>query len=421
MRAVILLRMVGLVFVYGTTPMPPPIVSVADFGCAETLEKLRSNGGGTMLVPSGEWKCPSLNLTSHLTIYLEAGATIKADSHTDWPLIDPLSNYGVGAGPVSRTRNTVDGPRWAPFLYGYNVTNLTIGGENGTIDGSGEYWWRRVWLGTEQHTRPSLFECVHCDDIILEDTTFKNSGFWTIHPVLSRGIIARRLTVLGQQWSLFPPALGSPNTDGFDPDSCSDVLLEDSYFAVDDDAVAIKAGWDCAGWGTPSNNITIRNLTVWHGGGGISIGSEMSGGVSNVLIEDILLQHGSYGLFIKTGGRDVTRGGFVQNVTMRNVEIIGAQKSAVSILADYGATNPYCSEPKRMPTHVRNITFMNVTSRGALNSSLMLVGSADAPTLDITLANVTFEQSPFKYYCGGSVSGVAVDVSPKLPSQCGLS
>merc|ERR1712070_1333271 len=111
---------------------------------------------------------------------------------------------------------------------------------------------------------------------------------------------ASRITVLN-------PTTGQdlvvPNTDGFDPDSTSDVLLEDSYFHVNDDAVAIKAGWDCAGYnlGVPSDNITIRNISVWHGGGGISIGSEMSGGVSNVHVSNVLLRHGSYGLYLKCG------------------------------------------------------------------------------------------------------------------------
>merc|ERR1712187_90338 len=144
-----------------------------------------------------------------MTIYLKAGATLKADPKAEWPLIDPLAIYGLGAGPVSRRKNTVAGPRWAPFLNGYNVTDLTIGGENGTVDGSGAFWWNRFWLGTETHTRPSLFECVQCQGLVLEDTTFKNSGFWTIHLVLSRGVVARRITVRAQQWSLWPPALGS--------------------------------------------------------------------------------------------------------------------------------------------------------------------------------------------------------------------
>ena len=86
----------------------------------------------------------------------------------------------------------------------------------------------------------------------------------TIHPVLGRRLTARRIAILAS----------GPNTDGFDPDSTSDVLFEDSYIANGDDMVAIKAGWDCAGYenGVPSDNILIRNVTQWGGGGGISLG-----------------------------------------------------------------------------------------------------------------------------------------------------
>lgn len=369
-----------------------------------------------MLVPLGTWLCPPMNLTSHLTIYLREGGILKADPHADWPLVQPLRIYGQS--------HDEPGPRWAPFLGGANVTHLTIGGENGTIDGSGAYWWSQHWAGTEKYTRPSLFECVQCEDILLQDVTFHNSGFWTVHPVLSKRVTARRIYVLNKQSSLNPPDPGSPNTDGFDPDSTSDVLLEDSYFAVNDDAISIKSGWDCAGYaggGTPSNNITIRNVTVWRGGGGIALGSEMSGGISNVLVENVLLQHGSYGIFVKTGGSEVTRGGFLENVTIRGVEIVGAFKSAIDIDGFYGTANSWCGRPfAHVPSIVRNITIMDVVVRGALNNSLLLAGQPDQPTVGITFSNVTFRDLPLKHYCPGGVSGIAVGVTPALPKECGL-
>ena len=303
------------------TAMPPPVVRVStacDFSC--TLEKLRSSGGGTLFVPPGEWLSPPVNLTSHLTIYLAAGATVKADPRVfragKWPLVAPIPTYGRG--------HDFAGPRWAPFLNGYDVQNLTIGGENGTIDGSGAFWWARHIAKLEKYTRPPLFSCLRCTDMLLRDTTFRNSAFWTIHPVLGRRLTARRIHILSPN--------DAPNTDGFDPDSTSDVIFEDSYVSNGDDAVAIKAGWDCAGYASadaaPSDNIFIRNVTQHIGGGGISIGSEMSGGVSNVVVEDVRLLHGSYGIQIKTG---ITRGGFVKNVSLNRVEIVGTTKEAIRI------------------------------------------------------------------------------------------
>ena len=107
--------------------MPEPIVSVADFGFIGALALLKD--GGTMYVPPGTWHSPPLNLTSNLTIYLAANATMQADPDANWPLVEPLSTYGRG--------HDHPGPRWAPFLGGTGVVGLTIGGENGTIDGSG--------------------------------------------------------------------------------------------------------------------------------------------------------------------------------------------------------------------------------------------------------------------------------------------
>ena len=86
-----------------------------------------------MLFPADRvWLCPPLNLTSNLTVYLEANATLKADTSADWPLLAPLSIYGTG--------HDHRGPRLAPFLGGFDIEHLTIGGENGTIDGSGNFW-----------------------------------------------------------------------------------------------------------------------------------------------------------------------------------------------------------------------------------------------------------------------------------------
>ena len=99
----------------------------------ERINRLQQAGGGTFFVPHGVWKCPPLNFTSNTVVYLEAGATLKADTDSDWPLYAPLSIYGQG--------HDHPGPRLAPFIGGFFVDNLTIGGENGTIDGSGFYWY----------------------------------------------------------------------------------------------------------------------------------------------------------------------------------------------------------------------------------------------------------------------------------------
>ena len=248
---------ISLLFVSATacaaiTPKPAPVISLAEIGCLDALDALRTAGGGTLLVPAGVWLCPPLNLTSNTVVYLERGAILKADVTVSWPSLRPLPNY-----LVSHDHPLQGKPRLAPFLGGFNVTNLTIGGENGTVDGSGRFWYEQGNYGkNESHTRPSLFECVFCRDLVMEDVTFANSSFWTVHPVLSAGLRASRIFIIN-------PTTGDPllvpNTDGFDPDSTSDVVLEDSYIAVNDDAVAIKV--DAVGF-EPATSRFARHLLI---------------------------------------------------------------------------------------------------------------------------------------------------------------
>ena len=142
----------------------------------------------------------------------------------------------------------------------------------------------------------------------------------------------------------------------------------------------------------------------------------MSGGVSNMHVSGALLQHGSYGIEIKTGD---TRGGYIRNVTIENVTIINALKKAVSIDAFYGFPNPICGTPAPVvPTIVDGITIANVAS-SASNLSLHLAGLKAQPTTNIRLINVTFDDKSFAD-CPGWVSGSAENVKPVPPSSCGL-
>jgi polygalacturonase len=181
------------------------------------------------------------------------------------------------------------------------------------------------------------------------------------------------------------------------------VVFTDSYVSNGDDAIALKAGWDCAGYASPEaapcDNVYIRNITQHRGGGGLSLGSEMSGGISNVVIEDCKLLGGSYGIEIKTGP---TRGGFVKNVSINNVEIVGTAKQAICIDAFYGMPNTWCPQPnKHIPSVVDNIVISNVAVRNA-NLSVHFHGAEDVPTTRVRLENVSFAcDGGSKEHCGG--------------------
>ena len=120
---------------------------------------------------------------------------------------------------------------------------------------------------------------MNCTNVLFDGFTAKNSPFWTIHPVLSTNVTATNLTSLG--------SVG--NTDGFDPESCTDVLVKNATIQVGDDAIAIKAGRDRDGWTyyKPTQNVVIQNCTLTAKVGGVAMGSEMSAGIRNVYVEDI--------------------------------------------------------------------------------------------------------------------------------------
>ena len=97
----------------------------------------------------------------------------------------------------------------------------------GTVDGQGAGWWARHLNGSEGNvTRSCLFEVEYSDGILLEDITFTNSPFWTLHPTYSSNVVARRLNI--------SHPLDSPNTDGFDPDSCENASFVDSVYVGGD-------------------------------------------------------------------------------------------------------------------------------------------------------------------------------------------
>jgi polygalacturonase len=200
------------------TPKPAPVVSIADIAGAKpdnrtsntrcfraAVAKIASAGGGTLLVPEGTWLTGPFNLTSNMTLYLESGATLQGSTDlAEWPLMPPMKSYGQGRDHP--------GPRHVSLLHGFHLSALTIGGENGTVNGGGPFWWHRHRSRDEQHTRGHLFECMNCTDLLMQDVTLRDSPFWTVHPVFSRRVVARRLTVLNDNHS--------PNTDGFVSRAC---------------------------------------------------------------------------------------------------------------------------------------------------------------------------------------------------------
>ncbi|CAL9065472.1 unnamed protein product [Musa banksii] len=189
----------------------------------------------------------------------------------EWPIIDPLPSYGRGRDAV--------GGRYSNLIMGYNLTDVVITGRNnGTIDGQGETWWK-MFRNKELNYTPFgyLIELMYCKQVLISNITLVNSPSWNVHPVYSSHVIVSGITILAP--------VNSPNTDGIDPDSSSNVRIEDCYIVSGDDCIAIKSGWDEYGiaFNMSSKHIVIRRLTcISPTSAVIALGSEMSGGIQDV-------------------------------------------------------------------------------------------------------------------------------------------
>ncbi|CAO2208703.1 unnamed protein product [Urochloa humidicola] len=409
----------------GAVPAPPrrgARVSVASFGGAgdgrtlntgafaravARIDRLRAPGGAELYVPPGVWLTGPFNLTSRMTLFLARGAVIRATQDTpSWPLIEPLPSYGRG--------RELRGGRYISLIHGSGLQDVVITGENGTIDGQGSVWWDMWKKGTLPYTRPHLLELMSSSDIIISNVIFQDSPFWNIHPVYCSNVVIRNVTVLAPH--------DSPNTDGIDPDSNSNVCIEDCYISTGDDAVAIKSGWDEYGiaYGRPSSDITVRRITGSSPFAGFAVGSETSGGVQNVLAEHLNFLGSGFGIHIKT---NTGRGGFIRNITVSDVTLDNV-RYGLRITGDVGDHPDDRYNRSALPV-VDALTIKNVQGQNIREAGL-IKGITDSAFSRICLSNVKLSGGvPVRPWKCEAVTGGAIDVQPspctELTSTSGTS
>jgi polygalacturonase len=277
----------------------------------------------------------------------------------------------------------------------------------GTVDGGGLRWNQN---GHRQH----FLIFVSCADAVVEDLTINFPAAWTINPKFSERLIFRRLRIIGD---LKGP--NHKNTDGFDPYACKDVQILDSYYEAGDDCVAVKSGLDpntkCT-W--QSENILVKNLTC-AGGHGLTIGSEVSGGIRNVTFSNIDISNSGPSVRIKSV---CGRGGTVSDVTYENIK---ASKVAYAVWFDmaYSSGSPDHCELAGT-TQFRNIVVRNLVAKdptegGIRINGLKVDGHKDMlPIQGLTLDNVQVSGDNADVFCSHA-EVAAHDVKPKIKSKDG--
>src|SRR5688572_29461662 len=398
------------------------------------IDALSKKGGGVVLIPAGLWLTGPIVLKSNINLHMANGATLlfTADKN-EYPLVE--ANWeGL---PQMRNQSPISAT---------NANNIAITGK-GIIDGNGDVWravkiekltesqWKKkvasggvvsddkkTWYPSEgfmkgskmpanpgmispekdaafyqsikDFLRPNLLLLTNCKLVLLEGITFQNSPAWCLHPLMCENLTVRNIFVKNPWYA--------QNGDGIDLESCKNVLIENSVFDVGDDALCMKSGRDAEGRkrGRPTENVIIRNCTVYAAHGGFVIGSEMSGGARNIWVNNCTFVGTDIGLRFKTTRG---RGGIVENIFIKDIYMKDIPAEAILFDMYYMAKDPVAlsGEKRELPKvefktvdettpQFRNFHISNVYCNGA-EKGIFVRGLPEMHVKDIVLENMVIQ------------------------------
>jgi polygalacturonase len=404
---------------------PQKVFDVRDFGaigdslhdCSEGITKAiaacSKEGGGRVLIPEGTWKTGPIHLQSNIDLHLARGATVQ---FSDDPM-DYLPLVFVRWGGLECYN-------YSPLIYARNCNNIAITG-SGVVLGRGKKWWcykkrqqkahARLYqmaidglpvdqrkFGCEEHMlRPQVIAPINCTNVLLEDFTVGEGGpMWAVHLAYCSDVTVRRVRIIAPE---------GPNNDGIIVDSSRNVIVEDCDLHTADDCIALKSGMNEEGQrlGKPTENVIIRRIRATAGHGGITIGSDMSGGVRNVFVHDCHYDGPSAGIRFKAARG---RGGVVENIFAQDITMGRIPGDAIEMTTDF----PGFVLPSGKAPTFRNIQIKNVTCQQAKTAARM-IGLADTPLQSISVENLTIAcDSGLHCTSGNDIRLVNCSISPKL-------
>jgi polygalacturonase len=389
---------------------PPSVFNIRDYGAVgdglhpdtaainQAVTACVQAGGGTVYLPPGRYFTGTIILQSNVTFDLDAGAVLLAsDNRTDYPLVED---------PWESTAKLI-----APLIWAVDAQNITLTGL-GTFEGQGQWWWPLdhggVARGSEPGTpqpprggaRPQFVRLLRCQNVRIEHLTFHNSPSWNIHPLLCTDVRIEGVTISS-------PAR-SANTDGINPESCRNVEITQCRIDTGDDCVTLKSGIDELGrkLGRPDENIAISNCVMLHGHGGVTIGSEMSGGVRNVVVSNCVFQGTDNGIRIKS---QRGRGGVVEGIVATGLVMQDVPHPFTITTFYMGKDKPGDVFPVNAGTPAyRGFLFSDISVRGAQDAG-GITGLREAPITNITFTNVHI-QSQTGFTCANAANITFHDV-----------
>lgn len=385
--------------------IPEREVNIVDFGAVEggvvknteairkAIDHLAAQGGGRIVFPAGKWLTGPIHFKSGIELHLckDCEVLFSTDFEDYLPAVFTL----------------FEGMRcftYSAQLYAHQCHDIAVTGE-GTFNGQGFVWWYiaamtrvgiedmhdkgeaglpwqegRVYDDVHRDgVRPGLLQFIDCKNVTIEGCMFKFSPFWTVHPTWCENIIVRNIRVLN-------PYDHSPNTDGCNLEGCRRGLVDGVWTDTGDDCVCIKSGRDRDGReaARPCEDIILRNLIAERSHGGITIGSEMSGGVNNIYVENCEFRNNLIGIWIKTAPE---RGGYVTNVEYHNIKVRKLREHGICFTMGYYVDNNKPMGSDTLPL-VENILIDGFECEYA-GSAVKVCGMKGNPMRNIHLKNVT--------------------------------
>ena len=365
------------------------------------IQLCSQNGGGTVLVPTGKFFTGPIHLESNINLHIEEGGEIVFSTNPkDYPLV--LTSF-----------EGTEVMNYSPLIYAYQKKNVAITGK-GTINGQGNNvnWWS--WCGKDTYgwkkgdpkqdvaklmkmaednvavnerifgdgnfLRPNFVEFFECNNVMLKDIKIINAPFWVIHPMKSNNVIIDGVTVTSH----------GPNNDGCDPEYSKNVVIRNCNFNTGDDCIAIKSGRDTDGRrvNIVSENIYVQNCKMYDGHGGVTIGSEISAGVRNVFVENCVMDSPDLerAIRLKSNSR---RGGFVENLYVRNIEIGEVGESVLGIDLFYSV---HGNQDGNYIPRIDTIVLENIKVKNGGKYAILAKGHMSTPIKNILFKNVVIDK-----------------------------
>ncbi len=361
----------------------------------KAIDACAAAGGGTVVIPKGTFLSGAIFIKKPVNFRVDG--TLKGSTAVkDYPVID------------SRFEG-IERPVMAAFVNVLNVDGITVSGQ-GTIDGSGDVWLAnfprggrngaRAGAGSQPASQPAsrpanqpmnaftsprtvltptpdnpppqrlpggtlmkprLFNFTSCNNVAIKDLHLQNQAIWCLHILYCTDVLVDHLDILDTTHRV-------PSSDGIDIDSSKRVRVDHTTISVNDDCISIKSGKDEDGRrvNRPSEQILIVNTHFAEGQGGAAMGSEVSGGVHDVEVRDCISDKGNWApIRLKT---QPTRGGVVENIVYRNVQVSDVRQAFEFNLAWNMRIN---TVGEQTPTTMKNVFLINVSgdarSAGAMN------------------------------------------------------